>query len=222
MMRRLRDRLRTSRATALYHRLDGTSEDDGRPWMISGDERGVGVEPARRDNAPEPHVDVVGAIVDDEVDDAIDEVIDVAAETGVVNDTRSDIDTTPAATTPAATAPEATAAAAIDPGLVPALNRVADAFERMAQTMEVEHREREARLGAVEELLRELVTGLAHPTAVPPVVVGGSIDLERLHEHPDTGPEIDLVDPHLELTASGDPPGAAAKSRAPVRRTKRT
>jgi hypothetical protein len=213
MMRRLRDRLRTSRATALYHRLDGTSEDDGRPWMISGDERGVGVEPARRENAPEPHVDVV---------DAIDEVIDVAAETGVVNDTRSEIEKTPAAKTPAATAPEATAPAAIDPGLVPALNRVADAFERMAQTMEVEHREREARLGAVEELLRELVTGLAHPTAVPPVVVGGSIDLERLHEHPDAGPEIDLVDPHLELTASGDPPGDAAKSPAPVRRTKRT
>jgi hypothetical protein len=103
---------------------------------------------------------------------------------------------------------------AIDSELVPALNRVADAFERMAASIEVEHVQREARLEAVERLLHELVTGLAQPTAVPPVVVGGSIDLEaRRVEVAGAGPtaeiersEIDLSGPRLELDDSDDVP----------------
>ena len=71
-------------------------------------------------------------------------------------------------------------AAEADAGLLPALNRVADAFERIAESLEVDRRERGARLDAVEGLLRDLVTGLGQPTAEPPIVVGGSIDLTAL------------------------------------------
>lgn len=200
MMRRLLGRLRASRAGVLYHRLDGTSEEDGRPWMTTfADDGGDGVpregSPVvgeRREIAAEARVGAVDATVVA----AVDEAVDVAAETGVMNDTRSGIDT----------APGGAPAIEIDPGLVPALNRVADAFERMAASMEVEHREREARLAAVEELLRELVTGLAQPTAVPPAVVGGSISLDMLRDGLDDGPEIDLSDPQLELEGSDDSP----------------
>jgi hypothetical protein len=117
-----------------------------------------------------------------------------------------------------ATASDATASDApaptVDPGLVPALNRVADAFERMAASIDVEHREREARLDAVERLLRELVTGLAQPTAVAPVVLGGSISLDQLHdrtatEGADAPVEIDLADPRFELERSDDAAGDA-------------
>jgi hypothetical protein len=210
MMRGLLGRLRTSRASVLYHRLDGTSEEDGRPWMTSfGDERG--------ERAPGERTEIVNA-------ERTETVGETVAAVEPLSGTRSDIETAPIATAPIATAPIGTAPIAAapgeaDPGLVPALNRVADAFERMAQSMEVEHREREARLGAVEELLRELVTGLAQPTAVPPVVLGGSIDLESLgggaqdrpELEPDGGPEIDLV----------DPPDDAVKKPAAARRTKR-
>jgi hypothetical protein len=205
MMRRLLGRLRASRAGVLYHRLDGTSEEDGRPWMTSfADDGGEGVP---REGVPREGSPVVGerreiaaearvGAVDATVVAAVDEAVDVAAETGVMNDTRSGIDT----------APGGAPAIEIDPGLVPALNRVADAFERMAASMEVEHREREARLAAVEELLRELVTGLAQPTAVSPAVVGGSISLDMLRDGLDDGPEIDLSDPQLELEGSDDSP----------------
>jgi hypothetical protein len=191
MMRRLLGRLRASRAGVLYRRLDGTSEEDGRPWMTSfaddGDEA-----------APREHRNIVGerreVAADATVDDAVDQADDAAAETRVMHDTGAEIDTTRSPT----------AAIEVDPGLVPALNRVADAFERMAASMEVEHREREARLAALEGLLRELVTGVAQPTAVPPAVVGGSISLDMLRDGPDDGSEIDLSEPQLELEGSGD------------------
>lgn len=64
-----------------------------------------------------------------------------------------------------------------DGGLVPALHRVADAFERLADGLEADRRERSVRLDAMEALVRELVTGLSQPAAVPPIVVGGTIDL---------------------------------------------
>jgi hypothetical protein len=185
MMRRILDRLRTSRAGALYHRLDGTSEEDGRPWMTTfADERGDRDPDARSVSA----VDVT----EREVTGA-----------GLVREPETEI----------GTAIDASAAAA-DPGLVPALNRVADAFERMAASIEVEHREREARLDAVEQLLRELVAGLAQPTAVPPVVVGGSISLDMLRDHDDgddpaAPAEIDLADPQFELEGSDDESGDA-------------
>jgi hypothetical protein len=76
-------------------------------------------------------------------------------------------------------------AADADAGLVPALNRVVDAFERIAESLDADRRERGARLDAVEMLLRDLVTGLSQPTAEPPIVVGGSIDLTALSDLPD-------------------------------------
>jgi hypothetical protein len=162
--RRLFARLRASRAGVLYRRLDGTSEEDGMPWMtrFAGENRD-GTEPAGER-------DVAERFGERQVADRVvgRETAEPAGEHG-------------------------------DPGLVPALHRVADAFERMATSLEVEHREREARLDAVERLLRDLVTGLTPPTSVPPVVIGGSIDLEALHAVRD-GAEIDLADPALEST----------------------
>jgi hypothetical protein len=66
---------------------------------------------------------------------------------------------------------------AADAGVAQALARVAEAFERIAESLELERHERAARLDTVETLVRELLARLALPTAVPPVVVGGSIDL---------------------------------------------
>jgi hypothetical protein len=62
-------------------------------------------------------------------------------------------------------------------GLVAALSRVADTFEKLAAGLEADRRERGARLDAVEALVRELVSGLSQGTAVAPIVVGGTIDL---------------------------------------------
>jgi hypothetical protein len=197
-MRRLLGRLRTSRAGALYHRLDGTSEDDGRPWMIA-------FADTREEGAPEERTELVGAerteVVAAERTETVREperapVSEHVGETAETSDAVPRFETAPLDLT----------ATESDAGLVPALNRVADAFERMAASMEVEHREREARLATVEELLRELVTGLARPTAVPPVVVGGSISLDMLHDGPDDGAEIDLSDPQLRLEANDDSP----------------
>ncbi len=218
MMRRVLDRLRTSRAGVLYHRLDGTSEEDGRPWMMAPAD-------ARFDVAP----DVSPMIEAEAVGDA-----DIGAEIDVVGQRESDIgiasvdatamdttamDTTAMDTTAMDTTAMDTTAADPDPGLVPALNRVADAFERMAASIEVEHRERDVRLDAVEQLLRELVTGLAQPTAVPPVVVGGSISLDMLHDDPDGEVAIDLADPQLELEGSDDAAGDAGQERHRARRS---
>jgi len=180
MIRRLLGRLRTSRAGALYRRLEGTSEEDGRPWMTtSGDGPGELATEKRREFEAAERVE------------AVDEPVEGSSR---VSDARSVIDTAPTNA---------------DPGLVPALNRVADAFERMAASVEVEHREREARLDAIEHLLREFVSGLAPPTAVPPVVVGGSISLEMLRDRPEVA-EIDLSDPQVALNGSDDSPLDAA------------
>jgi hypothetical protein len=220
MMRRLLGRLRTSRAGALYHRLDGTSEDDGRPWMTSfadardedaPRERAEIVAAERAGTVPEPDWEPVSQTAGEPVAETADAVpeLDAASTARSEVETRSEFEA----------APFDGAGTEADPGLVPALNRVADAFERMAERLEVEHRDREVRLAAVEQLLRELVTGLAQPTAVPPVVVGGSIDLEMLgggaedgpEAGPDGGSEIDLV----------DPPDDAVKKPVASRRTKR-
>jgi hypothetical protein len=213
-MRGLVARLRSSRAVAFYRRLDGTSEQDGMPWITTFADDGdaaaleargeiVVCEPGKpgetSDAAPtterlvnEPPVDEA-AVNEPPVDEAA--VDEAALDEAAVNE--------PAVHEPA-----------VDSQLVPALNRVADAFERMAASIEVEHVQREARLEAVERLLHELVTGLAQPTAVPPVVVGGSIDLEaRRVEVAGAGPtaeiersEIDLSGPRLELDDSDDVP----------------
>jgi hypothetical protein len=85
-----------------------------------------------------------------------------------------------------------------DSGLVRELHRVADAFERIAETLEVDRCERGARLDAVELLLRDLVTGLTHPTAVSPLVVGGSIESDPVGALPRDHTEIDLADPRID------------------------
>jgi hypothetical protein len=86
--------------------------------------------------------------------------------------------------------------AAGDPGLVPALYRVADAFEKIAGELEADRRERGVRLDAVEALVRELVSGLSQPSSVPPIVVGGTIDL--------SDPPSELEDPSLSGRAGVD------------------
>jgi hypothetical protein len=212
-MRRLLGRLRTSRAGALYHRLDGTSEDDGRPWMIA-------FADTREEGAPQERTELVGAertqVVAAERTETVRE-----PERAPVSEHVGETAETPDAVPRFETAPLDPTATESDPGLVPALNRVADAFERMAANLEIEHREREVRLAAVEQLLRELVAGLAQPTAVPPVVLGGSIDLETLGGAED-GPDAGADGPDIDLVGPPEPPEKAVKKPAAARRTKRT
>jgi hypothetical protein len=78
--------------------------------------------------------------------------------------------------------------------LVNTLDRVADAFENIAESLEADRRDRRVQLDTVEFLLRELVLGFAQPTAVPPVVLGGSIDAEAPSDGQHYGVDIDLSD----------------------------
>jgi hypothetical protein len=78
--------------------------------------------------------------------------------------------------------------------LANALHHVADALESIAATFDVERRDRRQQLDAVEFLLREMVIGFAQPTAVSPIVVGGSIDPAALPASPLGAVDIDLSD----------------------------
>jgi hypothetical protein len=60
--------------------------------------------------------------------------------------------------------------------LVNALHRVATAFESIAESLESDRLDRRAQIDAVEFLMREMVLGFARPTAVAPVVLGGTVD----------------------------------------------
>jgi hypothetical protein len=88
-----------------------------------------------------------------------------------------------------------------DGELAGALHRIADAFERVADGLEADRRDRVAQLDAVEFLLRELVLsaagpGLGSPTARRPTVIGGTIDGTCV----DTPVDIDLADPPPPIT----------------------
>jgi hypothetical protein len=91
--------------------------------------------------------------------------------------------------------------------LVQALARVADTFARIADGLDSDRRERRAQfeadrrdrrtqLDAVEYLLREMAVGVGGATAVPPVVVGGSIEPE-----PQPQPRPELGEADIDLTA---------------------
>ena len=82
--------------------------------------------------------------------------------------------------------------------LVTALHRVATAFESIAESLESDRLDRHAHLEAVEFLMREVVLGFGHPTAVAPAVLGGTIDGNALHG--DTSAvDIDLSDAPLAI-----------------------
>jgi hypothetical protein len=81
-----------------------------------------------------------------------------------------------------------------DMELVNTLRRVADAFERIAESLESDRRDRRAQLDAVEFLLREMVLGFAQPSAVPPVVVGGTVNPGALGASERRDVDIDLSD----------------------------
>ena len=93
-----------------------------------------------------------------------------------------------------------------DTALVDALHRVADSFERIAESLEADRLDRRARFDDVDDLLHELVNGLARPTAVPPIVIGGSIESADIGEPAPALPPIDLTRPEIAATAdAGDP-----------------
>jgi hypothetical protein len=81
--------------------------------------------------------------------------------------------------------------------LLGALHRIADSFERVADGLEAERRDRATQLDAVEFLLREIVIGSVAPTAVRPTVLGGSIDAALA----DGSVDIDLSDPPIPVDA---------------------
>jgi hypothetical protein len=78
--------------------------------------------------------------------------------------------------------------------LFAALHRIAGAFEKIAEGLETDRRDRRHQLDAVEFLLREMVLGFAPPTATPPVVVGGSIEPDALAARSLGRVDIDLSD----------------------------
>ncbi len=81
--------------------------------------------------------------------------------------------------------------------LVNALHRVATAFESIAESLESDRVDRRAQLEAVEFLMREVVLGFGHPTAVAPVVLGGTIDPARRGDT--SAVDIDLSDMPLPI-----------------------
>jgi hypothetical protein len=86
-----------------------------------------------------------------------------------------------------------------DSELVNALHRVAEAFEGIATSLDTDRRDRRDQLDAVEFLLRELVIGFAQPTALRPVVLGGTIapgalDPDANRSEPAGAIDIDLSD----------------------------
>jgi hypothetical protein len=83
--------------------------------------------------------------------------------------------------------------------LVAALHRVADAFESIAESLDADRRDLRAHLDVVEFLLRELVIGFAQPAAVPPVVLGGTVDPAALGANPRGEVDIDLSDSPIPL-----------------------
>lgn len=96
--------------------------------------------------------------------------------------------------------------------LVHALGRVADTFARIADGLDADRRERRAQfeadrqdrrtqLDAVEYLLREMAIGVGGATAVPPVIVGGSIEPDTLGAGTNGAVEIDLTDAMIEIDA---------------------
>jgi len=81
--------------------------------------------------------------------------------------------------------------------LVNALHRVAEAFENIADGLESDRLDRRTQLDAVEFLMREMVLGFARPTAVPPVVLGGTIEPSAALAGPAV--DIDLSDRALPV-----------------------
>jgi hypothetical protein len=100
-------------------------------------------------------------------------------------------------------------AAEHDTHLASALQRVADAFESIAESYAIDRRDRAQQLEAVEFLLREMVLGLAQPTALPPVVLGGSIEPGVPGSRPLRAVDIDLTDSRITT-------GAPIPNNAPV------
>jgi len=88
-----------------------------------------------------------------------------------------------------------------DVELVGALHRIADAFERVADGLESDRRDRHAQLDTIEFLLRELVIGSASPTAIRPTVLGGSIDASVDGARTGGGVDIDLSEPPIAVDA---------------------
>ena len=99
-----------------------------------------------------------------------------------------------------------------DMEIVHALGRVADTFARIADGLDADRRERRqqfeadrqdrrTQLDAVEYLLREMAIGVGGATAVPPVVVGGSIEPEILAAGANGDVDIDLTEMMIEIDA---------------------
>ena len=81
-----------------------------------------------------------------------------------------------------------------DKELVDALHCVADSFERIAESLEADRRDRRQQVDAVEFLLREMVLGMAQPSGPIRPCLGGSIDPGALAANGDGAVDIDLSD----------------------------
>lgn len=85
-----------------------------------------------------------------------------------------------------------------DRALVDALHRVADSFERVAESLDADRRARRETLDDVDTVLRALVGELRSPAAVPPVVLAGTIDATDAARPLEPGADT------IDLTADAD------------------
>jgi hypothetical protein len=181
MKRRADARARSVWARLRRTAVHGDREELGELWMR------LDPDPSRVADATEPGVPAVDALV---VDAAGDAPARIASPFRV-----PPVPPVPP-TKPAPPAPPTVAVPAVadrDDALVDALHRVADSFERIAESLEADRLDRRARFDDVDGLLHELVNGLARPTAVPPVVIGGSIESGELEAPGAAGALVDLT-----------------------------
>lgn len=190
MNRRFDGRARSVWARLRRTAVHGDRDELGEPWMR------LDPDPSRVVDRIEPGVPAVDALVVD--------------STGAVPARVESPFLVPPVppVPPVRPAPPAAASPAVadhDDALVDALHRVADSFERIAESLEADRLDRRARFDDVDGLLHELVNGLARPTAVPPAVIGGSIEAGELEEPVAVEAHVDLTRGEIAATAgAGD------------------
>jgi hypothetical protein len=184
MRRRFDGQARLAWARLRRTAAHGDRDELGEPWMR------LDPDPSRVVDQIGPEVPAVDALL---VDSARVESPFLVPPVPPVPPVRPEPPAPPAVATPAVPDRE--------DALVDALHRVADSFERIAESLEADRLDRRARFDDVDDLLHELVNGLARPTAVPPVVIGGSIESGELEDPALARAQVDLTRPEIVATA---------------------
>jgi hypothetical protein len=178
------ERLRTAWRRARRRVLDDSRDDAGEPWTTA--HRPSGRPDTDERPGAQPGADGAGATA------AISARRDGEAHADATVETGAGATAAISARRDGEAHADATVETVAGAALVSALNRVADSFEKVVESLDTDRRERWARLDDLDTLLRELVISLRPPTSVPPVIVGGSID-------PSVEEQIDLSQPDIAI-----------------------